>query len=349
MSEDFRLYQGDGTKISKRQPKLELPPFERDERLDAPELYIAGKGLSDAVNVALALGQPLLLTGIPGTGKTQLAASVAYELDLPPPLVFHTKTTSAARDLFYQYDALGHFQAARSSVPTAGDTEERAAIDAERFISYEALGLAILLSKSPSDPARQAVNQHLRKEYRGVGPTRSVVLIDEIDKAPRDLPNDVLHEIEKLEFTVKETERTFTASQRERPILILTSNSEKNLPDAFLRRCVFYNIPPPTPDDLLKIVQQRFGEQAFTVPALEQVIAHFEQIRLGLQKRPATAEFLAWLQILSRMQVELEKISTAQLTERDQDVLKFSYSVLAKNVEDLEKLQKRSGASADAR
>src|SRR5215469_15161137 len=99
-----KLYSGEGVPISRR--NLRLPLFERSTRLDSPEHYIAEKGLTDAVNVACTLGQPLLITGEPGTGKTQLAASIASELELPPPLIFHAKTTSNAKDLFYHYDAL---------------------------------------------------------------------------------------------------------------------------------------------------------------------------------------------------------------------------------------------------
>src|SRR5450755_2311802 len=106
-STDFRLYAGDGTTIASR--GLTLPPYHKDEALDDPRHYLADKPLRDAVNVALTLGQPLLLTGEPGTGKTQLAASLACELGLPAPLIFHTKTTSTAKDLFYRYDALRHF------------------------------------------------------------------------------------------------------------------------------------------------------------------------------------------------------------------------------------------------
>ncbi|HKC63132.1 MAG TPA: AAA family ATPase, partial [Pyrinomonadaceae bacterium] len=109
----FKLYAGDGTTVSER--GVLLPLFEKMTELNDPAGYLAGEGLRDAVNVALTLGQPLLVTGEPGTGKTQLAASVAYELGLPAPLVFQTKTTSTARDLFYRYEALGHFHDAQFS------------------------------------------------------------------------------------------------------------------------------------------------------------------------------------------------------------------------------------------
>ncbi|NIM17308.1 MAG: AAA family ATPase, partial [Candidatus Aminicenantes bacterium] len=165
------------------------------EDFDHPRNYIAGEGLRNAVNVALALGQPLLITGEPGTGKTQLADSIAWELGLPV-MEFHTKTTSAAVDLFYQYDALRRFQDAQ--VP------EKKQLNIDDYITYQALGNAILLTMPPAE-----ANKYLPEELQGIGPTRSVVLIDEIDKAPRDLPNDVLDEIEKMRFTVKETGRTF--------------------------------------------------------------------------------------------------------------------------------------------
>src|SRR5262249_35311543 len=157
---------------------LQLPMFEKIDRLDDPSGYLADSGLRDALNVALALGQPLLVTGEPGTGKTQFAASAAHELGLLPPLTFHTKTTSIATDLFYKYDALRHFHDSQFRKET---------VHTENYIAYEALGLAILLSMPSPD-----ADAYLPERLRDRGPLRSVVLIDEIDKAPRDLPNDVL-------------------------------------------------------------------------------------------------------------------------------------------------------------
>jgi MoxR-like ATPase len=311
----FRLYSGIGSTATER--GLRLPPFEKIAELDDPAHYIAEKGLIDAVNVALTLGQPLLVTGEPGTGKTQLGASVAYELGLPAPLVFHTKTTSTAKDLFYRYDSLGHFHDAQFS---------KQELSIEDYITYEALGLAILLSMKPGE-----ANQFLPEHLRDKGPIRSVVLIDEIDKAPRDLSNDVLNEIENMSFTVQETDRVFSADQSYRPILVLTSNSEKNLPDAFLRRCVFYHISFPDGERLRGIVQGRLGLNSdFTPEMLDNAIRHFEEIReMVLKKKPATAEFLAWVRILQKMHLDVTNLKPGEA-----EALAFTYSILAKNKED---------------
>jgi MoxR-like ATPase len=318
----FQLYNGNGTTIGIR--GLQLPPFEKLAALDNPAFYVADKGLRDAVNVALALGQPLLVTGEPGTGKTQLAGSIAHELDLSTPLVFQTKTTSTAKDLFYRYDALGHFHDSQF---------HKEASSIENYIAYEALGLAILLSMDP----KEEVNSRLPEPLRDKGPVRSVVLIDEIDKAPRDLPNDVLSEIETMSFTVKETGQTFSADQSYKPILVLTSNSEKNLPDAFLRRCVFYHISFPDSGRLKQIVHGRLRfNSAFTPEMLDHAIRHFEEIReLALKKKPATAELLAWVQILEKMHLD-----PAYLKPGEAEALAFTYSILVKSKEDRDILHK---------
>lgn len=316
----LKLYAGDGTTITER--GLRLPLFEQVSGLNDPADYLADKGLCDAVNVALTLGQPLLVTGEPGTGKTQLAGSIAYELGLPAPLAFQTKTTSTAKDLFYRYDALRHFHDAQFS-------KEQLSVDT--YITYEALGLAILLALNPDE-----ANPYLPERLRGQGPIRSVVLIDEIDKAPRDLPNDILNEIESLSFTVQETGRTFAANQSYRPVLVLTSNSEKNLPDAFLRRCIFYHISFPDKQRLKMIVQRRLKlSNGFTPQMLDHAIEHFEGIReLTLKKRPATAELLSWIQILERTQLDVNNLKAGEA-----EALAFTYSILAKSREDMEMIR----------
>ncbi len=318
----FRLYAGDGSTLNER--NLQLPFFEKPDSLDDPAGYLAEPGLRDAVNVALALGQPLLLTGEPGTGKTQLAASLAHELGLHAPLIFNVKTTSVARDLFYRYDSLRHFHDAQF--------RKEGGIRIDDYIEYEALGLAVLLSQEPA-----AAENFLPAKLRGRDQARSVVLIDEIDKAPRDLPNDVLNEIEAMEFTVKETGRTFRSDQRYRPIVVLTSNSEKNLPDAFLRRCVFYHIEFPDAARLRQIIGRRVRlSSAFSPDMLDAAIRRFEEIRkLPLKKAPATAEMIAWTQILDRLELDVRDPGAAE-------TLAFSYAVLAKNEDDLKRLLEHS-------
>ena len=301
----FHLYVGDG------ETRGAAPPlFAPLASLNDPTGYVAEPGLRDAVNVALALGQPLLLTGEPGTGKTQLAGSLAHELGLGAPLVFHVKTTSLARDLFYRYDSLAHFHDAQFR------RDEK--IEIETYIDYEALGLAVM-----------------RAEEKAAERVRSVVLIDEIDKAPRDLPNDVLNEIEAMAFTVRETGRTFRADPRYRPIVVLTSNSEKNLPDAFLRRCVFYHIEFPDTDRLREIISRRVPlSDAFQAEKLEPALARFEEIRrLQLGKLPATAELLAWVRILDQLQLDVRDAG------RQREVA-ASYTALAKNDDDLKRMRK---------
>jgi len=288
-----------------------------------PEAYIPEPGLCDAVKVALTLGQPLLVTGEPGTGKSQLAFSIAYEFQLPQPIVFHTKTTSNSQNLFYYYDALKRFNDANISKLNK---------PVEDYISLHALGIAILLT----NPSLEIHQKLLPEPYKHYANTRSVVLIDEIDKAPRDFPNDILNEVEKLEFFVHEMGTTFKAQKHIAPILILTSNSEKYLPDAFLRRCVFYHISFPDPVRLKEIVELRFKQTpiqpGFSSLAIDAAIDHFLAIRkLTLKKKPATAEFLAWLTILNAMQIDITKPTQA---------IQQSYGVLAKNNDDLNRLKK---------
>ncbi|HKR11915.1 MAG TPA: MoxR family ATPase [Pyrinomonadaceae bacterium] len=303
-TESFRYYEGDGTTVKTR--GLTTPAHEKLIARDDPAGYVAERGLRDAVNVALVLGQPLLVTGEPGTGKTQLAGSIAHELGLERPLVFRTKTTSNAKDLFYRYDALRHFH-------DANVIKKEQSLRVEDYISFEALGLAIMSALPGSE-----------------SPRRSVVLIDEVDKAPRDFPNDILNEIEEFSFTVSETGKTFKADEKYRPIVLLTSNSEKNLPDAFLRRCVFYNITAPSHEQLLEIVRKRLKLSDQFVPYVDPLVRHFEEIRsLALKKKPATAELLAWLAVLNKMQANNNSLEPGK-----SEALAFTYSILAKNKED---------------
>lgn len=285
-----------------------LPEFQSNPKLNDPALYIPSDALVDAVNVALTLGQPLLLTGEPGTGKTQLAYHIAHYFGLGSPLVFTAQTSSTAMDLFYKYDALGHFQFNQNSRDPLSIEELE-----NRFIRYNALGEAIRTQK------------------------RAVVLIDEIDKAPRDLPNDVLFAIEKLKFRVPELDKSYESVANVRPIIILTSNSEKNLPDAFLRRVIYYHIPFPSSEDLLKILNTK--TEGIAQEDLAKAIAHFSDIRdMKLKKSPATAELIFWVLLLQKVGFPISKLG-GTLTEAEKETLRLTYSVLAKNKEDLQSLK----------
>jgi MoxR-like ATPase len=272
-------------------------PFEFDsyapDRVSDATHYIADAPLADAVNAALILSQPLLITGEPGTGKTQLAYSVARELGFKV-LKFDTKSTSVRGDLLYKYEALRHFQDAHRR-------EEPKPV--KEYISYRELGRAILFTQP-----REKYRDWIPESFVHPGPRRSIVLIDEIDKAPRDFPNDLLNELEGMYFDVPELNRgneRIEADKNLRPIVFITSNSEKSLPEPFLRRCLYYHIPFPDRDRLVEIVLSHDPFGGAGAPAwLEGAMEFFILLRgLGddLEKRPATAELLNWINHLRRV------------------------------------------------
>lgn len=315
----------------------------RRAKQNSPKGYRPGKGLVDAVNVALLLGQPLLLTGEAGTGKTELANSLNWQVGFKNefPFTFETKSTTIARDLFYSYDTIGRFHAAQTK---QGSTENR------DYINYNALGLAILFANPKSSvidflPGKSEYHLIPDNEWQ----RRSVVLIDEIDKAPRDFPNDILNEIDRMFFRVAELGNTVfqVTEERFRPVVILTSNSEKNLPDAFLRRCIYYNIEFPAKEELKKIIDERLGD--ITVPRdktksrwYDVLIDLFEQLRASgqLVKKPATAELIGWLtaveQLLKHYKVPDNKLESHLKTQIGQDtIITPTLSVLLKNADDM--------------
>jgi len=308
-------YQGDG----QRHASLVKNINAGRTRYHRPEDYIAEPGLINAVNVSLMLDKPLLLTGEPGTGKSQLAYSLAWELGFGEPFKFETKSTSTARDLFYTFDAVGRFRAHNDQ-------------DTLSFLTYNALGKAILFANDES-----AVRKIMPLGMAHGGKRRVLVLIDEVDKAPRDFPNDILNELEYLHFSVPELgSDVITANPEYRPIVIITSNSEKDLPDAFLRRCIYYNLPFPDRKILQNIILARLGEFSGShSPLLSSALDLFFRLRdqgSHLRKKPATVELLDWLLALR----SLPEGSSGALSE---PLVTRTLSSLAKTAEDQEKAE----------
>lgn len=267
-----------------------------------PEAYVPDEALIDAFNTALLLGQPLLLTGEPGCGKTEAANYLAWRLGLSRKmskdrfehaLRFDTKSTTLARDLFYDFDVVSRFH----------DSQLGKDIDPpHQYVTLNAVGRAIV------DASRSDEAVALRTRRYGIDPglRRSVVLIDEIDKAPRETPNDLLVEFEKLQFYLRELGTTFEPEPGLQPILVLTSNRERGLPDAFLRRCAFHALSFPEPSQLRDIVALRIPEYPSDEVSLAPVLEVFEALRAprtNLRRSPGTAELLGFVSCLADLEI----------------------------------------------
>lgn len=314
----YPFFEGNQNVLKKPVEPVTIPTSRQKERV-LPENYVASKELVNAVNVALLLGKPLLLTGEPGTGKTLLAHRLAWELGYDEPLKFETKSTSISRDLFYHYNSLARFHTAyrynNSEAPEQISTNPNKA-DGVDFITYNALGLAILRS-NPNDKYSYLIPDIDAGNNLSIynGPRRSIVLIDEIDKASRDFPNDLLNELEYLFFRIPELEGSPLVQTNPdlAPIIIITSNSEKALPDAFLRRCIFHHIEFPQKEQLKTIVLtniKHLGPDWFDAdtPFINMAIDLFIELRKSnyrLKKLPSTSELILWLETLIRINPKL--------------------------------------------
>jgi MoxR-like ATPase len=256
--------------------------------------YIASEELRHAVNVAVALARPLLVRGEPGTGKTLLAENLAAALQLPL-IRWHVKSTTKAKDGLYVYDTVARLHDSRF-----GDSVN--VRDIARYIKLGPLGEALS------------------------APSRVVLLIDEIDKADLEFPNDLLHELDVMRFRIDETGKEIVAA--ERPIVIITSNNEKELPDAFLRRCVFHYIQFPSRELMSEIV--RVHHPDITDKVLDNALEVFFGLRSTprLRKKPSTSELIDWICALKKAGVDLGRVSggipflgTLLKTEQDVDLV----------------------------
>jgi MoxR-like ATPase len=251
---------------------LEKRPFLEVDTSFAAEAkrFIPGTRLETAINTAIAVGTPLLITGEPGTGKTQTAYYAAYKLGIEPVIHFQVKSDSTAKDLLYHFDTVRYFHDAHLPKPDA-------VINKKYYVEKRALWEAMESKKS------------------------RVVLIDEIDKAPRDFPNDLLLELDKMEFTITETGETITiCDKKQYPLIFITSNSEHRLPEPFLRRCVYHHIHHFDEKRLKKVLEKRKDEFAkLSDGFIELAVQRFLDLRSQeFRKKPATGEFLLWLRVL---------------------------------------------------
>ncbi|MEP6748538.1 MAG: MoxR family ATPase [Bacteroidota bacterium] len=303
----------------------------------APDDYKPSDELLAAVNTSLLLQRPLLLSGDPGTGKTECANFVARQLRASYPdkfkgteaMRFNTKSVSQSTDLFYNYDAVAHF----------GDKENRLK---ESFISFSSLGSALLCTLEVNKEWYKFCNYEAAVVNKNAG-FGSVVLIDEIDKAPRDFPNDLLAELEKppFKFGIKELTGFEVVQSLAKPIvIIITSNNEKGLPDAFLRRCVFHHINFPDAASLLEIVKTKLQTEN---PYFETAINIFLEMRnkKNINKPPATSELIDWITCLKEnelLNTNLQNLKSADAAYRKK--ITATLGIIAKTKTDFETLRK---------
>lgn len=263
-------------------------------RFKGTESYLTSESLRSAVDCAVALQRPLLVKGEPGTGKTLLAEAIASALGLKL-LTWNVKSTTKAQDGLYVYDAVQRLHDSRFN-----DKDVR---DIRQYIRHGPLGESF------------------------AAPERRVLLIDEIDKADLEFPNDLLHEIDRMRFKVIETDEEVVAKHR--PVVVITSNNEKDLPDAFLRRCVFHFIEFPERELMERIVHVHHADMADRL--VDQALGVFYELRAfsRLRKRPSTSELIDWLAALKAAGVTSVKLDEqlpfiGALLKREQDLMAFA-------------------------
>ncbi|MEL6386741.1 MAG: MoxR family ATPase [Pseudomonadota bacterium] len=265
-------------------------------RFEGTKDYVATDDLRVAVNAAIALERPLLVKGEPGTGKTVLAIEIAKALGMPL-IEWHIKSTTKAQQGLYEYDAVSRLR--------DGQMGEERAKDIANYIKKGKLWEAFEASERP------------------------ILLIDEIDKADIEFPNDLLQELDRMEFYVYELDKTVKAVQR--PIVIITSNNEKELPDAFLRRCFFHFIKFPDEQVMREIVDVHYP--GVKPKLVKEALTAFYAMREvpGMKKKPSTSELLDWLKLLMNEDIDLETI-------REQDPERLTpplHGALLKNEQDV--------------
>ena len=264
-------------------------------RFEGTQDYVATDDLKVAVNAAIALERPLLVKGEPGTGKTELARQVAEALDLPM-IEWSIKSTTRAQQGLYEYDAVSRLRDSQLGDPRVEDV------------------------------ANYIKRGKLWEAFESEGKT--VLLIDEVDKADIEFPNDLLQELDRMEFFVYETGTTVRA--RNRPVVIITSNNEKELPDAFLRRCFFHYIRFPDAETMAEIVKVHFPDVKQSL--LRAALTQFYEIREtpGLKKKPSTSEVLDWLKLLMA-----DDLDAGDLRSDAAEALPRLHGALLKNEQDV--------------
>ena len=245
------------------------------DRFTGSDDYVISENLKNAVNVSIALKKPLLIRGEPGTGKTQLAHSIARGLEKEL-IVWNVKSTTKAQEGLYVYDTVQRLNDSRF-----GDNDVS---DIKRYIKLGKLGQSFISAE------------------------QVVLLIDEIDKADIEFPNDLLNELDEMSFYIPETEETYTALHR--PIIVITSNAEKELPDAFLRRCIFHYIEFPDPELMGEIINVHFPDIKDRL--LKEAVVNFYKLREvdEFRKKPSTSELIDWIRVLMAAGISPDRITS---------------------------------------